>query len=341
MPPLPTVMLFPLLFLALLVSASGPPPLQDQSPDSTDVVLRFGGDLLLAGYYEESMGGGQPQGLDGFPGLAGADVAMVNLECPITARGEKTPKPYNFRMTPRYVPALTAAGIDIVCLANNHIYDYGKEGLFDTISYLDSAGVRHVGAGRDAAEAYRPVMFNVRGTTVAFLAFYGGGESPGAGRSTPGVARRDLRLVSEAIARIHDSTGNARIIVNLHWGTEKAEHPDASQRAFARAVIDAGADAVIGHHPHVLQGIERYNSGVIVYSLGNLVFGGNSRSSYDTGLFEIRFGRHAPAYAFIPLRVDEWRPSLLRGADSAAVMEKVRRLSSGFARSIFNNEENR
>jgi poly-gamma-glutamate synthesis protein (capsule biosynthesis protein) len=107
--------------------------------------------------------------------------------------------------------------------------------------------------------------------------------------------------------------------------------------AFAHALIDAGADAVIGHHPHVLQGIERYGRGVIAYSLGNFIFGGNDRNSYSTGVFEIRLGSDGAHYAFIPVRVDRWRATISSGADSSGCINTVKRLSSIFPRTIFTN----
>ena len=298
------------------------------------IVLRFAGDCLFAGYYEESVRDSVSLAFEGFPGLQSADVAMVNLENPITTRGVRVPKPYNFRMDPRFVRALTDGGIDIVSIANNHIFDYGKQGLFDTISYLDSAGVLHVGAGRDRTEAYRPVILNVRGKRVAFLAYYGGGESPGAGERSPGVARRDLSRVTDGIAAVRANADY--IVVNFHWGTEKADRPDRGQIEFAHAVIEAGADAVIGHHPHVLQGIERYKNGIVVYSLGNFIFGGNSQSTYNTGIFEVSLGPDEPRYSFLPVGVREWRATMLSGADSAAVTDRMRHLSRFFPRSIFN-----
>jgi poly-gamma-glutamate synthesis protein (capsule biosynthesis protein) len=240
-------------------------------------------------------------------------------------------------MHPRFLRALTDAGIDIVTIANNHIFDFGEEGFFDTISYLDSIGVKHVGAGRNADEAYRPVVMKVRGRRVGFLAYYGGGEAPGAGTHRSGVARRELRRIVSAIAGLKQEALADYIVVNLHWGTEKAKAPDEGQRAFARALVRAGADAVIGHHPHVLQGIERYHGGLIAYSLGNLIFGGNSRSSYRTGLLEIRLGTGAPRYAFLPVGVDHWHARMLSGTDSLGVMTDVARLSSLFPESIFSN----
>jgi poly-gamma-glutamate synthesis protein (capsule biosynthesis protein) len=141
--------------------------------------------------------------------------------------------------------------------------------------------------------------------------------------------------VTADILKLHYTTRADYIVVNLHWGTENARTPDESQRTFAHALIDAGADAVIGHHPHVLQGIERYGNGVIVYSLGNFVFGGNSRSSYDTGLFQIRLTNNGPEYDFLPVHIEQWRASMMKGADSSAVVGRVTDLSAVFARSIF------
>ena len=301
------------------------------------VTLRFTGDLLLASHYESDMWDSSQATFRALYRLGGADVTVVNLESPVTTRGARIPKPYNFRMHPRFLPALTGGGIDIVSLANNHIYDYGPRGLLDTISYLDSVGVRHVGAGRNSLEAHRAVIDTIRGRDVAFLAYYGGGEAPGAGKSSPGVARRDLPQVCSDIRNLRNEARSRYIVVILHWGTERATFPDRPQVAFAHALIDAGADAVVGHHPHVLQGIERYGGGVIVYSLGNFVFGGNDRDTYNTGMFEIRLGAGGTGYSFIPVRIDRWRASLLSGADSLRLIGSMRKLSSRFSKTIFTN----
>jgi poly-gamma-glutamate synthesis protein (capsule biosynthesis protein) len=131
------------------------------------------------------------------------------------------------------------------------------------------------------------------------------------------------------------------VVVILHWGTEKATEPDRSQIQFAHALIDGGADAVIGHHPHVLQGIERYKSGVIVYSLGNLVFGGNSRDTYDTGLFDIELGNQSAKYQFIPIRLQGWRLTTLTGREAEDVTSRMYKLSSIFPHSVFTTKEMR
>ena len=306
-------------------------------PVQHPVTLRFAGDVLLASHYEAQMWDSSGATFRGLYRLGGADAAVVNLESPVTTRGKRITKPYNFRMDPRFLSVLTGGGIDIVSIANNHIYDYGPRGLLDTISYLDSVGVRHVGAGRNIVEAHRPVIETIRGREIAFLAYYGGGEAPGAGKGSPGVARRDLAQVCGDIRSLRNGGVSRFIVIILHWGTERATSPDRAQVAFAHALIDAGADAVVGHHPHVLQGIERYGRGVIAYSLGNFVFGGNDRDTYDTGMFEIRLGAAGAGYSFIPVRVDRWRASMLSGADSLRLIGSMRRLSSQFLKTIFNN----
>ena len=324
------------VFLAVTLGtiAWGQTPVRGQ--DSA-VVLRFAGDLLLAGEYEAAAGNRPGLAFEQADLFSGTTVAMVNHECPITTRGQKVEKPYNFRMHPSYVGVIKRAGISLVNLANNHIFDYGPEGLFDTISYLDSAGIRHVGAGMDRRHARAPVIIESPAGRLGFLGYYGGGEAPVATVNEPGVAPRDVAVIASDIRALRERDSVRYVVVSLHWGTEKADEPEISLQRFAHIVVDAGADAVIGHHPHVLQGIERYRGAVIVYSLGNFLFGGNSRSTYDTGIFEITLGVNGPAYRFIPVGVRDWRLKILDGAEAARVTDHVRTLSQKFAQSIFNN----
>jgi poly-gamma-glutamate synthesis protein (capsule biosynthesis protein) len=303
--------------------------------DTSAIVMRFAGDCLLGAHYEAAAATNPAMAFEGFDLFRSSDIAVVNLENPITTRGTKVTKPFNFRMHPRFVSVLTQAGIGVVSIANNHVFDYGEQGLLDTFSYLDSAGIRYVGAGRTKADAHRPYFFNRNGRNVAILAYYGGGEARVATDRQSGVARRELGAISADVRALRLADRAMYIVVILHWGTEKAETPDAVQQSFARALIDAGVDAVIGHHPHVLQGIERYRNGVIVYSLGNFLFGGNGRHTYDTGIFEITLQRSGPAYRFIPIGVRNWHLQVLNGGDADRIINKVRSLSSIFQTSMF------
>lgn len=299
------------------------------------IVLRFGGDCVLAEHYERYAGDDTGLAFHEFTLLQTADISMVNLESPVTTRGERVRKPFNFRTHPRYLRVLKEAGFDLVNIANNHIFDYGEVGLYDTIAYLDSAGIGHVGAGKNKFEARKPFVAAISGKSIAFLGYYEGGEAPSATPRRPGVAKRKIELIRSDIRALKQSHSADFIVVNLHWGIEKADRPERWQIKFARQVIDAGADAVIGHHPHVLQGIEKYKSGVIVYSLGNLIFGGNSRSTYTTGLFEIRLTNRGPDYRFIPVIVENWKARELIGHEADDVLEAVKNLSRQFPASIF------
>jgi poly-gamma-glutamate capsule biosynthesis protein CapA/YwtB (metallophosphatase superfamily) len=328
---------------AILIAASFlvASPAEADTTAEGPIVLRFGGDCLLADHYEDAVGEKGDSTFSGFDLLNTADLSVVNLECPVTMRGEKVKKPYNFRMRPGYLNALCNAGIDIVNIANNHIYDYGSQGLFDTISYLDSVGLWHVGAGRTGEEARTPVVVQAGKWRVGFQGYYGGGEAPVASGHNPGVAPRSLPVILADIdsLRIRDSVDY--VVVILHWGTEKAVQPDNGQIQFAHALIDGGADAVIGHHPHVLQGIELYKRGVIAYSLGNLVFGGNSRDTYDTGVFEIALGEPSIQFRFIPVRLSGWHLTMLSGREAEDVRIRMFKLSSIFPHSIFTTKEMR
>lgn len=324
-------------FTALFVypANSGETDLQGSPTETLEVIIRFGGDLLLAHHYEEAVGDDIHRAFSDFDLFKTDHISMVNLEVPVTVRGKRQEKPFTFRMKPRFLDVITGAGIEVVNIANNHIHDFGKDGLFDTLDFLDSAGIARVGAGRTHAEAHQAVIKTVSGRRVAFLGYYNGGEAPAAKGKSFGVADRVLKLIQRDIKLLKKNSEADYIVVNFHWGIEKARKPDATQRAFAHRVIEAGADAIIGHHPHVLQGIELYKGKVIAYSLGNLIFGGNSRHTYDTGLLEIRLTSEGPKYSFIPVHVKEWKASTATGADADSLLKEMKQLSSIFPKSIF------
>ena len=197
--------------------------------------------------------------------LKQADLTFGNLECAVTARGFAVSKFYRLKADPSVVPALSAAGFDVLSLANNHTMDCGKLGLMETISSLHGAGILTVGAGQDAVEARKPAMAEVRGLKVAFLAFTDVPDGSGAF-----IARGDSSAIVEAVALVKKQAD--LVVISFHWGEEYATAPLEYQKKLAHAVIDAGACLVIGHHPHVIEGVERYRRGLIAYSLGNFVF---------------------------------------------------------------------
>ncbi len=198
-------------------------------------------------------------------------LTIVNLECSLTTQGEPLDKSYLIRAHPIWARSLIAGGIDLVTLANNHVLDFGVAGLEETVQTLRALGIQSVGAGTSSEAARRPVFLDLGGVRVAFLSYAaarwdGSVDVPATDRlawARPGDIQADVQAVRE----------QADIVaVLLHAGTEYAATPSADQIAAAHAAVDAGADLVVGHHPHVTQTVERYRQGLIVYSLGDAVF---------------------------------------------------------------------
>lgn len=204
--------------------------------------------------------------------LRSADITFGNLETSITPGPEVQPFEMSFRADPESATALRDAGFDVLSLANNHTPNYGETGLQDTIRYLDEAGIVHVGAGRDM-EAHQPKFVTANGIRFAFLAYNDRDVVPAsyeAGETRLGTAFMRIDRMQAAVQGARQFADI--VIVSMHSGTEYELFPNDSQTAFARAAIDAGAEIVIGHHPHVVQTREEYKGKYIFYSLGNFVF---------------------------------------------------------------------
>jgi len=203
--------------------------------------------------------------------LRGADLAFGNLENPISDRGSNQGSIYSFRANPRVVEGLSYAGFDVLSLANNHIWDWGALALADSISLLQAADIASVGVGGNYKEANAPAFFEVGGTNIAVLAYTNLlPENLEAGPSTPGLSDFDVEDVKNKIRSLKE-TGSL-VVVSLHWGEEYEAQANDIQKTIARGLIDAGADLIVGHHPHVVQELEQYGDGWIAYSLGNFVF---------------------------------------------------------------------
>lgn len=239
--------------------------------------------------------------------LQSADVTFGNLECPITDFATKTAgkswesiqegRNFIFKAPPEYSgQILKEAGYDIVSLANNHIMDYRSEGLLDTLAALESAGVSWVGAGRNTAEAFASCILNRNGLRIGFLArSVIVPAASKAGVDSPGLAWQGGSYSDELSSAIQDLSQHADIvIVSFHWGIEGNRQHAAYQQEIARRCIDDGALLVIGHHPHCLQGIERYKGGVIAYSLGNFLFTGKS-PVIESGILRVTADRRGIA----------------------------------------------
>lgn len=243
------------------------------------------------------------------PVLKSASVAIVNLEVPLTSINAPTPRKtaadikakrqFVLRASTGHVADMREAGIDIVSLANNHIMDHGAGGLAESRSVLEAAGIRFAGAGANLASAKRPALFQVRNgpkvALISFLSFMSDtsnwkctpatDKSPGLAALVFGgsVDKDDREVIVRHVSRA--KVAGEFVAVAIHWGIEKTTIPTPYQVSLGRAFIDAGADVVLGHHPHVLQGAELYRGKPIFYSLGNLI----SRMSFDSAVFTLTF----------------------------------------------------
>lgn len=238
--------------------------------------LLFAGDMMMNRGVEKKIknaGGGDwnfPFKLIGYD-LSNADITFANLEGPVSDQGADLHNLYSFHMNPAVIDAIKTAGVDIVSLANNHIGDWGRSALEDTMRRLHKAGIEYAGAGWNRVEALSPAIFELRGKRIGYLAFSDVGPTAlAAGEATPGIALADLKTVQNA-TRLAAAQVDI-LVVSFHYGDEYQLEATERQKELAHAAIDAGARVVVGHHPHVVEPVEEYDGGIILYSLGNFIF---------------------------------------------------------------------
>lgn len=252
------------------------------------------------------------------------DVTFANLEGTFTTSNDRQDKQYAFKGDPDYTEILTDGSVEVVTLANNHSGDYGEQGLADTETALEEAGI-------DYCIGDTITVKEVNGVKIAFIGIfvnYGTDDSENQLRSDIENAKKQ---------------GAELIITAFHWGSEKATQPDETQQSLAHIAIDCGADLVVGHHPHVLQGIEKYNGKYIAYSLGNFCFGGNSNpSDMDTMIFRQTFTISGDGAAedddvtVIPCSIssdqgyNNYQPTPAEGEAAASIIARLNEYSAAY-----------
>jgi poly-gamma-glutamate capsule biosynthesis protein CapA/YwtB (metallophosphatase superfamily) len=240
-------------------------------PEKT-ALLRAVGDVALIGCAADALvSGGDDAWRAAAAFLAEADVALANFEMPVVRPGTAPVEPDvspDLAGRPEALDALLEAGIDVVSLANNHIMDWGEVGLFDTVESLRKKGVATFGAGRDLEEALEPAVLVRNGLRIGFIGFTPE-QRWTAQDGVPGAAPLRLDLVRDSLSRLK---GVDVRVVSLHWGIEMSSYPTPEDRRLARAIAEAGADLIVGHHPHVIQGTESFGRTPVVYSMGNFLF---------------------------------------------------------------------
>ena len=260
--------------------------------------------------------------------LRGADILMVNSEFAFTTRGAPiSGKTYTFRGDPGNVKYLLEMGTDIVTLANNHVYDYGEVGFADTLETFRNAGIPYIGAGEDIDEASRPFYFIQNGRKYAFTA---------ATRAEKRVLTPEATEISSGVLRMYDMTAYLEVlreaerqcdvsIAYVHWGAEKKYETEDGLYEDAVAMIEAGADAVVGAHAHLLQEISHYEGVPIVFNLGNFLF---DELTLETAVLRLTVnGNGRMSVRMIPCLQEDRYTRLLSGTESERVFRLLRRLS--------------
>ncbi len=310
-------------------------PQTDTEPQGKTVTLNFGGDVMFSGKVGELL---TKKGYD-YPYqyvkklFTSDDLTVVNLETPVTGSNTTAAdKTYAFKSSPEALPHMAAAGIDAVNLANNHILDQGIVGLTDTIRQLDASGVQYVGAGADAARAYEPVIFERKGIRIALLGFSRviPQASWNAGAHQPGVATAYDATAAEAAIRKAKKNADLVVVV-AHWGVERSDTTVDHQTDLAHRFVDAGADLVVGGHPHVLQGVEQYKGKWIAYSTGNFIFTHSLvEKTWDTGVFQaVCSVKGDCSMKVIPYTANLGQPVPMEQQPAGALLQRLQSLSKG------------
>lgn len=290
---------FPLITFSLLAFAETKP--------LDEITLSFVGDIMLADGPGKTIDAGKDPLAEFEKYLKTADYNLGNLECAISTKGAADPeKPWSFRAHPKTVSVLKNK-FHAVTVANNHSGDYGTDAFLETMEVLKNADLKFFGGGKNLKEAHAPLIVDVKGIKIAFLgynefkprSFEAGPEWPGIAWSEDDQVLFDIKEARKMKVDL--------VIPFMHWGWESEQKPSDRQWALAKKMIDAGADAVIGSHPHVTQGADLYKNKPIIWSLGNFVFDGFSEGPTRWGwLLQMKFNKkEALSFKILAAHLDE------------------------------------
>jgi len=289
------------------------------------------GDIMLGGRAKKAVAEfGPDYPFDGvLPLLQRAPIVLGNLEGPFAEKARKQRRNFSYRVDVSLASSLSRAGINVVTLANNHLTDCGRSGVLETLKALSNANVLALGAGTNGRTAHEPVILQAGGMRVGLLGYYWNRRTA-ATANLPGSAMDPREALAADIGALRERAD--RIVVTFHWGVPYEREPSSEDRAKAHFTVDCGADAVVGHHPHIVQPFEIYRGCPIFYSVGNLAFGsGNSRA--EGLLVGLRFEDTRTVVNVYPLYVKNrdprvnYQPKVLADRAAERVLSELVKIS--------------
>ena len=311
---------------------------------SDDITIAFAGDTMLGRLVNQKIGQtnySYPLG-NIIPILNKTDLNIANLETTLTKSESAVPKVFNFRALPDRVETLKAGRIDVVTLANNHSKDFGNKGLLETISTLNKANIKHVGAGKNTATARRAVVVEKNGIKIGILGYSDNEPGWKAGPHSPGIHYikiGDIKTIREDIATVRDKVDI--LIATLPWGPNMLKRPDPSFVEFAHKMIDAGIDIIQGHSAHIFQGIEVYQNKLIMYDTGDFVddYRVDLKLRNDRSfLFLVTVDKTGPKkLKLIPTLISNMQVNKAEGKDKLWSLHRMQKLSAEFGTRISSN----
>ena len=302
------------------------------SPDSgIETTLAAGGDVMLSrhvGVKIRESGDSALPFREIYNVFNEADITFVNLESPFYNQGEYVTEGMVFKSEPETIEGLNLAGIDIVSLANNHARNKGEAGLLYTFDYLLENNIEYVGAGNNFNEAHQEKILEKEGIKFSFLAYT---YSDGANFESS-VTRDGLDVAFMDVIKMKEDIKRARkisdvVIVSMHAGIEYKNYPNVQQKEFAKEAINSGANLILGHHPHVVQSVEKYNNGFIIYSMGNLVFDQMwSEETREGIIVKCKFiNKDLKQIEFIPIKIENYnQPRKASNSESSVILERMK-----------------
>lgn len=309
--------------------------------NSDRITIGFAGDVMIGRLVNDHLRHALATHLWGntLPLLRSTDLNLINLEAALTKSEQIVPKVFNFKADPKHVQVLKEASIHVVNLANNHVLDYGVEGLLETLETLDQAQIQHVGAGKTSSEASKPIILSRKGICIGMIGCTDNEPTWKADQNKPGtfyIEIGDIETIKKAIIPLRQRVD--LLILSMHWGPNMRERPSEDFIKFAHQLIDVGVDIFHGHSAHIFQGIEIYKNKIIFYDTGDFVddYYVDPLLRNDRSFFFVveTDGQKLCSLRLVPTLISHFQVNLSHGKDAMETLQRMQELSKEFGTSL-------